>query len=192
VLDATRLPEVWKPVVGFEGWYDVSSHGNVRSWHSNKWGRRQTPRPIKPATQSDGRKAVFFVRPGDPKGYNFKVHVLVMEAHVGPRPAGMEICHNDGDASNNYVGNLRYDTHRANCADTLKHGRTPKGAKNGMNVLTPEVVLAIIADVDSGKYLQREVGDRHGVPRTTVSSITNGHTWSWLTGRVDKRQAIAA
>ncbi|WP_248099523.1 HNH endonuclease signature motif containing protein [Corynebacterium kefirresidentii] len=50
-----------------------------------------------------------------------KVHRLVMAAFVGPCPDGMEVCHNDGNPANNYVGNLRYDTHQANYADMFIH-----------------------------------------------------------------------
>lgn len=47
---------------------------------------------------------------------------MVLEAFVGPCPIGYEGCHNDGDPSNNQVANLRWDTHRNNQLDQLKHG----------------------------------------------------------------------
>ena len=53
-------------------------------------------------------------------------HALVMEAFVGPRPAGYEVSHRDGDASNNHVRNLRYATRQENQHDRRfheKHGR---------------------------------------------------------------------
>ena len=182
--DGTRSPEEWRPVVGLGGWYDVSSHGNVRSWHLNKWGRRDTPKPLAQAIHKDGRRQVFLRLPGE-KGVNRKVHTLVAEAFIGPRPTGLDVCHDDGDASNNHVSNLRYDTHRANLGDAIEHGTTPKGTRNGMNVLTPAAVLSILEDVDSGKLLQREIAAHHGISRNAVSSIANGYTWSWLTGRTE-------
>jgi hypothetical protein len=51
-----------------------------------------------------------------------KVHQLVMEAFVGHRPIGMEVCHNDGNNGNNRWTNLRYDTRAANERDKKKHG----------------------------------------------------------------------
>ena len=53
----------------------------------------------------------------------FDAHLLVLEAHVSPRPVGLEGCHNDGDPTNNVVGNLRWDTHSANLLDIARHAR---------------------------------------------------------------------
>ena len=49
------------------------------------------------------------------------VHILVLEAFVGPRPTGMFACHIDGDASNNRLPNLRWDTPRNNNLDAVQH-----------------------------------------------------------------------
>lgn len=57
---------------------------------------------------------------------NARIHSLVLEAFVGPRPDGMEGCHNDGDPANNHLANLRWDTRAANNQDTLRHGRHEK------------------------------------------------------------------
>ena len=181
MFETTPTVESWRPIVGFDGRYDVSDHGNVRSWR-HRWGRRSEPLPISPGVQSDGRRVVFLVDPHG-KGINKKVHALVMEAFVGPRPEGKEVCHNDGDASNNRLDNLRYDTHLANSADTVKHKRSPKGVRNGMNVLTPEQVLAIVADWETGQFYQREIAEKYGTARTTVNGIVHGYIWGWLTGK---------
>lgn len=50
------------------------------------------------------------------------VHVLVLEAFVGPRPEGMACCHNDGDGQNNTLANLRWDTYSSNNHDLVRHG----------------------------------------------------------------------
>jgi HNH endonuclease len=53
------------------------------------------------------------------------VHTLVLQAFVGPCPAGMEACHYDGDKANNKLGNLRWDTKRANELDAIRHRTRP-------------------------------------------------------------------
>jgi hypothetical protein len=50
------------------------------------------------------------------------VHRLVMLAFVGPCPDGLNVCHNDGVATNNVLGNLRYDTPSSNSQDRVRHG----------------------------------------------------------------------
>jgi hypothetical protein len=51
------------------------------------------------------------------------MHILVLEAFVGPRPAGMEGCHWDDDPTNNHLSNLRWDTRSANARDAVRNGR---------------------------------------------------------------------
>ncbi len=57
-------------------------------------------------------------------GYQVRrtIHTLVAAAFIGPRPDGMDTCHNNGDKTDNRLDNLRYDTKSANAFDTLKHG----------------------------------------------------------------------
>jgi hypothetical protein len=54
---------------------------------------------------------------------NYQIHRLVAEHFIGPSPSAQhEVCHNDGDASNNHVTNLRWDTRSANVLDQVRHG----------------------------------------------------------------------
>lgn len=50
------------------------------------------------------------------------VHVLVMSAFAGPRPAGLQVRHLDGRAGNNSLSNLKYGTARENQLDSIEHG----------------------------------------------------------------------
>jgi hypothetical protein len=50
------------------------------------------------------------------------VHILVLNAFTGPCPPGMEGCHSNGDATNNRLDNLRWDTHISNVQDSIRHG----------------------------------------------------------------------
>ena len=57
------------------------------------------------------------------------VHSLVAESFIGPRPEGMEVCHNDGDPTNNHLDNLRYGTSSGNELDKVRHGTHYNAAK---------------------------------------------------------------
>lgn len=121
--------EEWRPVLGSEGAYEVSSFGQVRSLDRHitylrngvTSGRTLRGRVLK---QQRDRYGYLRVAIG---GRMRKVHTLVVEAFLGPRPPGMEVCHADGSRDNNHISNLRYDTRAGNAADALKHGtvRTP-------------------------------------------------------------------
>jgi hypothetical protein len=58
------------------------------------------------------------------------VHHLVLEAFVGPRPAGHEAAHGDGDKTNNALANLRWATPKENAADRYRHGTVLFGTRH--------------------------------------------------------------
>jgi len=121
-VDATR--EEWRPVVGFEGSYEVSSLGRVRSVARTvtRSGHpfRVAARVLKPWTMKGGYPAVTLRSDG--KSWSRAVHALVLQSFVSPRPDGMDACHEDGDPLNNVVTNLRWDTRSGNMQDALRHG----------------------------------------------------------------------
>lgn len=111
-------PESWRPVVGWEGFYEVSSLGRVRRIFLPPY---EGFRVLRPHPDRHGYPSVGLSRPGA-KPMRPKVHKLVAESFIGPRPSGLEICHNDGDKTNARASNLRYDTHLANEQDKRLHG----------------------------------------------------------------------
>lgn len=104
------------------------------------------------------------------------IHHLVLEAFVGPRPAGMEGCHNDGDPTNNRLDNLRWDTSKANQADKTKHGTMSRGESNGQSKLTTEKVHAIRTESAIGAGA-RKLAARHGVSRSLIRQVISRKTW---------------
>lgn len=113
--------ERWLPVVGYEGFYEVSSHARVRSLPRKKC-RGTILKPtldrgvagyLKVGLSANG------VRKSCPK-----LHVLVATAFLGPRPPGLEIRHLDGDSRNCRVDNLAYGTKAENDLDRKRHGKS--------------------------------------------------------------------
>lgn len=118
-------PETWKPVVGWEGFYDVSNQGRVKSvtrkiQRSNGCPQTVRERVLKQTQNKSGHMYVSLRRPGE--HFPVTVHTLVMAAFVGPRPESMEVCHIDGDPTNNWASNLRYGTRSDNLHDLVRHG----------------------------------------------------------------------
>ena len=124
--------EQWKPVNGYEGIYEVSSHGRVRSLdrtvtYSDGRVRRFKGKVLRATLNPDGYPFVNLCTQG--KKEKRYVHSLVTESFIGARPEGMEVCHNDGNPANNHLDNLRYDTHSDNMLDSVRHGTNPSTAK---------------------------------------------------------------
>lgn len=128
-MDAIE-PESWRPVVGYEDLYEVSDHGRVFSVRTGKYLK---------AGMNRRHRHVALCR-GD-QGKSYRVHRLVMEAFIGPCPAGMETRHLDDDPDNNHLTNLVYGTRSENMLDRVSNGthhyakRT--ACKNG-HEFTPE------------------------------------------------------
>jgi hypothetical protein len=73
------------------------------------------------AIDTEGRPSVTLMAPGRKLQFR-KVHQLLAEAFLGPRPEGMEVCHGDGNLMNCTLENLRYDTRGGNERDKRLHG----------------------------------------------------------------------
>lgn len=138
------MVEEWRTVPGYEGSYEVSSLGRVRSLArtimvEGRWTRRIKPRIRKAPIGSHGYRAVVLNAGGTTR--TFTIHGLVARVFIGEPAPGQVVCHNDGDKANNAVANLRWGTPSDNGLDTVRHGRNPNALKthcvNG-HEFTPE------------------------------------------------------
>jgi len=117
-------------------------------------------------------------------GHSVTVHRLVLEAHVGPRPERLECCHGDGDATNNSLENLRWDTKRNNERDKEQHGTVLRGDKHPTSKLTEAQAREIKALKRDGVFAffrHKDIASIYGVNPRTISHVLNGVNWAWLT-----------
>lgn len=169
------MAEAWRPVVGWEGMYEVSDAGRVRS-RVKRW--KGGPRVLRPCQVNVGngrrpRYAVILIREG--KRHSLLVHRLVLIAFVGPCPPGKESRHLNDDPSDNRLENLAWGTRLENAADAKRNGIRRTGERNGRAKLTREQVLYVRAQ--RGKVTQQRLADELGVNQTTISSIQLGRLW---------------
>lgn len=171
---ATRM-ETWKPIPDYEGLYEVSDRGRVRSLpRTVLFGNRQRTTPetiIAPYVRSTGYHTVRLGKGGHKR--SVYIHRLVATAFIGPCPAKHEVCHRDGDKSNNIVGNLYWGTRKQNIADNLRMGKHPLGEAHGMSKLTAKQVLAIREDFRKPE----EVASDYGVSLSMVKRIRRRVNW---------------
>ncbi|WP_374159095.1 NUMOD4 motif-containing HNH endonuclease [Mycobacterium sp. G7A2] len=117
--------ETWLPIPGYPN-YEASDQGRIRSLpHEvpSRGGTRISPgRVLKARKRADDYWQVALYIAGKTTVKYFLVHGLVAAAHIGPRPEGFDVCHNDGDQDNNAVTNLRYAPHGQNIRDQVRHG----------------------------------------------------------------------
>ena len=145
--------EEWRKILCYGVHYWVSNHGNVKN-------RRRLMRPHR----KDGYWVIKLSHKGVSK--KFKIHRLVLEAFVGPRPTGMECRHLDGDKNNNRLYNLRWGTSEENLADQVRHG-TAKGR------YSDEDVVKMLRYRHAG-HGRRETAKHFGIPWLTLRDIERG------------------
>lgn len=174
--------ELWKAIPGYEGVYEASSFGRIRSLdrvvkqNSNGVmcshpypGRLLTPTP-----DDTGRLRIKLRMNGSAK--DARVSSLIALAFIGPRPKGLLVLHGNGDDSDNHIGNLRYGTQKENMADSLRHGTIMRGERHVFAKLTEAQVLEIRSSTEKLKPL----AERYGVCLMTISDIRNRKRWGHL------------
>jgi len=118
--------ERWKWVIGYEGFYQVSDLGRVRSVdrvvvHPRSGPTKLVGRVLRPAPRDQvGHLTVNLCKEG--AGTSVYVHRLVMAAWVGPCPEGLEVCHGPNGVADNSISNLSYGTHSENELDKRREG----------------------------------------------------------------------
>lgn len=175
--------EIWKDIPKWEGFYQASTHGRIKSckrtvFHQYTGHMTIKEKILKPGLDKNGYPLIVLHKNNKPK--TCKVHKLILLTFEGPCPEGMECCHNDGVRTNNYYSNLRYDTHKNNQADMRKHNTYQYGEKHPKCKLTEKQVWGIRLLLASGKYLQREIAEKFNVSQLTISAIKTGKNWSQL------------
>lgn len=186
-MTCVDVTEEWRPILGTDGYYEVSNLGRFRSWKlagrpgPNGPGRAERPELITGSLGLNGYVMIDLVAPGK-KRRNATAHSLVAEAFLGPRPQGLDVCHDNGVRTDNRADNLRYDTRSANQLDRIAHGTSNRGGANGSGKLSEGEVLAIDLLADLG-MTSTQLAPMFGVSARGVRRIVAGETWSWLTGR---------
>lgn len=183
----SEIGETWKSVVGYEGLYEVSDLGRVRSLDrsttvKSRWGSTyglpNAGRVLKSSAGAHGYQQVILYRAAKKKTH--LVHRIVLDAFVGPCPENMEGCHGDGDRENNSLENLRYGTRKENLADRFAHGTVAQGEGVKTSKLTADEVLKIRAIGTS--MSQREIAKIFGVSQYAISCVLLGKSWRHVNG----------
>lgn len=170
----------WFSVVGYEGLYEVTRDGRVRSlWFKNGHADmpRAEPHEIACSPTSGGYPGWTAVdRDGTQRTTH--VHEAVLTAFKGPRPDDRHLGgHRNGNPADNRVENLDWITHVENEADKRRHGRMLTGSRNHQAKLTEEQVVEMRRAREKTKDSFREIGKAFGVAGWTAHRICKGKAW---------------
>lgn len=174
------MEEIWKDVEGYEGHYQVSNLGKVRSldrkvrykggWVSNRRGRL-----LKQASMKSGYKTVNLKKGGT--RHTFLVHRLVLINFKGII-LNYQVNHKDGNKENNNLTNLEWMTGSENTKHSVENNLNCYGEKHGGSKLKESEVKEIL--YGHKEMTQQEVAKIYGVAQTTISMIRTGINWKHL------------
>lgn len=169
------MPEIWKPVVGYEGRYEVSNLGRIRSldrYCLGKDGREELHKGkiLRPWVSLRGQYLYVTLSCKKKK----TVHSVVAEAFLGRRPDGYDILHLDGNRQNNSINNLRYGTRKENLNQTYEYGGRQAAGK-----LTKQDAIAILRRLAAGEK-PTCLANEYRVNRAAIYHIKNRTTFKWL------------
>lgn len=144
------MKEIWRDIPGYEGFYQVSDLGRVKSFVRGA-------RILKAGRNTKQGHVTVSLR----RNNSINVHRLVMLAFVGPCPEGFEVLHKNGVAGDNRLENLRYGTRSENNIDISKMGRRKLPLKH-----VPEIKAMYRAGISLS-----EISEKFGVSRAAVHAI---------------------
>lgn len=175
--------ETWADIPDWEGCYQASSDGRVRSldrlvMQDGKWGpyaRTMKGRILRPSYCTNGYTFVVLSKPKRPPCYSL-IHRLVAFAFLGQPAHGQEVRHLNGVRDDNRLANLQWASRSENHADKLAHGTHNRDERNHQAKLTVHQVHEIRLSTLS----QLQLSKIYGVSVPTISEIRSGKAWSWL------------
>lgn len=183
------LDETWCDVPGYEGYYQVSSRGRVRSCYreiTDRLGRSriQPGRILVPEIHTTGYLRVGLSRDSYSRGY--RVHKLVMLAFVGDRPEGCQVNHKNAAKTDNSLDNLEYCTPKSNAQHAHALGlcsssnrNRAKGSQQGHSKLA-EADIPTIRDRLANGDTQQAIARDYSISQVSISRIKSGKTWKHI------------
>lgn len=159
---------IWKDIPGYEGIYEVSSHGRVRNRFGVVLRRRIKWNGYDEAALNKNGKAT-----------PFKVHRLVCAAFIGQCPDKHEVNHIDGNRQNNCVENLEYVTRSQNQLHRRVTGTSACGERNANSKLKSKDVIEIRRLRKQG-VKRKTLASRYRVSVYLITKITNRNSWTHL------------
>ena len=175
--------EIWKDIVGYEGFYLVSNLGNVKSidrYVKHNYGdlsrRIQKGITIKLTINSDKYYCVTLGKNGKHK--TFTVHRLVAIAFLENTLNNNIINHKDGIKTNNHYTNLEWCTTQQNTQHATENNLIPFGENHGMSKLTDMQVLEIREKYKpKGVYSSYRLAVEYNVSRVLINQVVRRKIW---------------
>jgi hypothetical protein len=169
------MNEEWRDIPGYEGSYQVSNLGNVKSLKRlDSIGRQVRERILKPFLDRNGYFMVNLVI--ENKSITSKIHRLVADVFIENKEDKPQVNHLNGIKTDNKVGNLEWTTRSENMKHAFKIGLCSNaGEKNPSSKLNIEQVAEIRKLIK--KYSRKELARKFNVSYSTIVNVVKFNNW---------------
>lgn len=181
------MEEIWKDIENYEGCYQVSNLGNIRSldrwiYHSNDYEFFKKRKSKKLTLSNQGYYGLNLFKSGIRKGYSVARLVAI---HFIPNPNKLpEVNHIDGNKLNNSTNNLEWVTNLENCRHAwkigLKNANHARGSSNNFTKLNEEIVIRIRNFYDTKQMKYSELLKYFDISPTVLKGIIRRKTWKHI------------
>ncbi len=165
------MEEIWKPIVGYEGWYSISNFGRIR--RDKKCSKVKIGHILRPC-KNKGYYQISLLK--NKVRRHYEIHSLIANAFIGIRPIGMQVNHKDGNSENNNLLNLEYVTP----AQNMKHARDMgkyREENNGRVKFTREQIISMRKEYSCGGIRQIDLVKKYKISKAWLSMILNRKYW---------------
>lgn len=174
--------EIWKPIKGFEGYYEISNMGRVKSlermvpYRILGLYRKQEGQILSAA--SDGYGYLFVILNKNRTKKTGKIAILVAEAFVSGKKEGLQVNHKNGVKTDNRSENLEWVTPRENTLHAIEVlGKRRDKENHWKHKITIAQVEEMRELYKTGLFSQTELAKRYGIHRGQLSKICNHKSW---------------
>jgi len=167
--------EIWKDINGYEGLYQISNLGRVKSLNKLKGKNTKTKEIImNPSINKKGYKCIVLCK--NSKQKHFRVHRLVAQSFIPNSENKKIVNHIDCNKINNHESNLEWVTHKENEIHAKANGLKPHGESHGRAKLTKQDIYKI-KQLIKNNFKLKSIAFLFEISITHVSRIKNNKSW---------------
>jgi hypothetical protein len=168
--------EIWKTIEGYEGSYEVSNLGNVKSLIRKTKSKNNSLRIVNERilTQSKSQNGYYrlCLKLNSTKGY-FTIHRLVAVSFIPNHENKPQVNHINGIKTDNRVENLEWCTAKENIAHSYENGLSAIGVKKKLSKLNDEIVL----EIRKSDLTQKKLAEKYNVSQPLISEVLLNKIW---------------
>ena len=172
--------EIWKDIEGYEGLYQVSNLGRVKSLEKIRGVQFQKEKILIPQTIKGGYLRIGLSKNG--KSTKFLIHRLVAEAFI---PKHFTVNHKDGNKTNNSLDNLEWVSQKENNIHAYQTGLKPHGTQRKDAKLNEQQIKEIRSNYipNDRNYSTRSLAQKYGVHPSIIQRVVNNKAYKNITQR---------